>query len=181
MVGVPSLGETIEDLAAALGQGRVVAREAVKLGEELVRVALGRSELAPARGDRRFADPTWTQNPLYDRIERGYLATMRAVGNVVDGLAADGANPRRAEQARFATGILTSALAPTNFLPTNPAALKHAFTTGGRSLLRGARNFLDDVAHNGGMPSMVERDAFVVGRDLAVTRARWWRATRSAS
>ena len=134
-----------------------------------MRVALGRSELAPARGDRRFADPTWTGNPLYDRIERGYLATTQAVGNVVDGLAEDGANPRRAEQARFATGILTSALAPTNFLPTNPAALKHAFETGGRSLLRGARNFVDDVAHNGGMPSMVERDAFVVGRDLAVT------------
>jgi poly(3-hydroxyalkanoate) synthetase len=93
----------------------------------------------------------------------------RSEWSLVDGLAEGGANPRRAEKARFAIGIVTSALAPTNFLPTNPAALKHAFETGGRSLLRGARNFVDDVAHNGGMPSMVERDAFVVGRDLAVT------------
>ena len=39
------------------------------------------------------------------------------------------------------------ALAPTNFLLGNPAALKRAFETGGASLARGARNFLDDVAH----------------------------------
>jgi polyhydroxyalkanoate synthase len=42
----------------------------------------------------------------------------------------------------FATTILTSALAPTNFLPTNPAALTHAFDTGGRSPLRGVPDFV---------------------------------------
>ena len=56
VVGVPSLGETIGGLAAAFSQGRTVSREAAKLGGELVRVALGRSEVAPAKSDRRFAD-----------------------------------------------------------------------------------------------------------------------------
>lgn len=168
VIGLPSLAEAIGGLAAAVGQGRVVAREAVALGGELARVVAGRSEIAPEKGDRRFSDPTWTQNPLYARIGRGYLAADRAVHNVVEQLSESG-DDRRAEQARFATNILTSALAPTNFLATNPAALKHAFETGGRSLWHGLRHVIDDLRHNGGMPSMVERDAFEVGRDLAVT------------
>src|SRR5215208_5911480 len=81
VVGVPSIGETIGGLAAAFGQGRTVTREAAKLGGELVRVALGRSEVAPAKGDRRFSDPAWSGNPVFSRIERGYLATAQAVSN----------------------------------------------------------------------------------------------------
>ena len=82
---------------------------------------------------------------------------------------ATGASGTRAEQARFAANIVASAAAPTNFLVTNPAALKRAFDTGGMSLARGARNFARDVRHNGAMPSMIEPGAFEVGRDLAVT------------
>jgi poly[(R)-3-hydroxyalkanoate] polymerase subunit PhaC len=168
VVGVPSIRDTIGGLAAAFGQGRTVTREAAKLGGELMRVSLGRSAVAPSRGDRRFTDPAWSGNPIFSRIERGYLATAQAVSNVVDELG-DGAEDRRAEQARFATTILTSALSPTNFFTTNPAAIKRAFDTGGMSLVRGVRNFVGDVRHNGGMPSMVERDAFEVGKDLALS------------
>jgi hypothetical protein len=50
VLGMPSLGEAVGGLAAALGQGRVLAREAVQLGEKLVRVVLGRSEVAPGEG-----------------------------------------------------------------------------------------------------------------------------------
>jgi polyhydroxyalkanoate synthase subunit PhaC len=169
VVGVPSIGETVAGLAAAFGQGRTVTREAAKLGGELVRVALGRSEVEPGKGDRRFTDPAWSGNPIFSRIERGYLAAAQAVGNVVGELGQSSDNQRRAEQARFATTILTSALAPTNFLATNPAAIKRAFDTGGKSLVRGVRNFVGDVRNNGGMPSMVERDAFEVGQDLALS------------
>ncbi|MGD9527556.1 MAG: PHA/PHB synthase family protein [Pseudonocardia sp.] len=168
ILALPSVGSLVGGLASALGQGRVVGREAVKLGGELAKIAVGRSEVAPQRGDRRFKDPAWSANPLYRRLEQAYLATGSALSNVVDSM--DGSSDaRRVEQARFATTVLTSAVAPTNFLPTNPAALKHAFDTGGASLVRGVRQFVGDVRHNGGMPSMVERDAFVVGRDLALT------------
>jgi hypothetical protein len=68
----------------------------------------------------------------------------------------DGRDDTRAEQARFAANIVTSAAAPANFLATNPAAIKRAFNTGGMSIVRGVRNFARDVRHNGGMPSMVE-------------------------
>ena len=46
---------------------------------------------------------------------------------------------------------------------------KRQFETGGKSLVQGGKNWIDDLIHNGGMPSMVRRDAFQVGVDLAVT------------
>jgi polyhydroxyalkanoate synthase len=167
-VGVPSLRQAASGLAAALGQGAAVAREVTRLSLELGRIAWGRSDLAPAEGDRRFTDPAWTSNPAFRMIQQSYLASAQALDRVV-GQLGDGGSDTRAEQARFAASIVTSAAAPTNYLVTNPAALKRAFDTGGMSLVRGARNVVHDVRHNGGMPSMTESGVFEVGRDLAVT------------
>ena len=101
-------------------------------------------------------------------IQQGYLASAQTLDRIVAAMG-DGRNETKAQQAQFAAAIVSSAAAPTNFLMTNPAALKRAFETGGMSLARGARNFVHDVRHNGGMPSMTEPGAFEVGRDLAVT------------
>ena len=167
-VGIPSLQDAVGGLAAALGQGTTVAREASRLGVELTRIAWGLSDVAPAKGDRRFADPAWTSNPVFRMIQQSYLVSARAMDRIVAAMD-DGRSGTRAEQAQFAANIVTSAAAPTNFLATNPAALKRALETGGMSLVRGARNLVRDVRHNGGMPSMIEPGAFEVGRDLAVT------------
>ena len=145
-----------------------MAREAARLGVELTRIAWGRSDVAPAQGDRRFTDPAWTSNPVFRMIQQSYLASAGAMDRIVAEMG-DGHGGSRAEQARFAASILVSAAAPTNFLVTNPAALKRALDTGGMSLARGARNFARDVRHNGAMPSMIQPGAFEVGRDLAVT------------
>ncbi|MBL8928021.1 MAG: alpha/beta fold hydrolase [Pseudonocardia sp.] len=169
VLGIPSFGDTMGGLIAPLTHGRTVAKEAVRLGGELARVVAGRSEVAPARGDRRFSDPAWSGNPLFQRLQRGYLAASGALTNVVEQYAEGTDDTQRVEQARFASTILISALAPTNYLPTNPAALKKAFDTGGRSLVRGLGQFVDDLRHNGGMPKMVDTDAFEVGRNLALT------------
>ena len=86
-------------------------------------------------GDRRFADKTWTENPAFFAIRQMYLAGSRLVNEMVElgsGSALDDA------KAQLATGFLLDALAPTNFLPTNPAALKRALETGGTSV-RGRR------------------------------------------
>jgi polyhydroxyalkanoate synthase len=165
----PTVTGALRGAAGALGQGRVVARETKRLAAELAKVAAGRSEVAPAPGDRRFADPTRTANPAYHRLEQGYLAWAGAVRNVVDSYGRTDADPRRVERAEFAATNLVSALAPTNTLLGNPAAIKHAFETGGTSLLHGARNYLDDLRHNRGMPRMVKPGAMVVGRDLALS------------
>ena len=166
--GIPSLRDAVNGLAAALTQGTAVAREASRLGAELTRIAWGLSDVAPAKGDRRFADPAWTSNPVFRMIQQTYLASAESLDRVVAQLD-DDRSGTRAERARFAANIIASAAAPTNFLVSNPAAIKRAFDTGGMSLVRGARNFVRDVRRNGAMPSMIEPGAFEVGRDLAAT------------
>jgi polyhydroxyalkanoate synthase len=167
-IGMPSLLDVASGLSAALRQGTTVVREASRLGVEFARIAWGLSDVAPAKGDRRFTDPAWAANPAFRMIQQTYLASAQALDRIVAQLG-EGVGGTRQEQARFAASIMTSAAAPTNFLVSNPAALKRALDTGGMSLARGARNFARDVRHNGGMPSMIEPGGFEVGRDLAVT------------
>jgi polyhydroxyalkanoate synthase subunit PhaC len=131
--------------------------------------AVGRPVDAPVptpHGDRRFADLAWESNAAFFALQQSYLVARRLLSDVVD----VGAPPGGAgAKARFAAGLVGDALAPTNFLPTNPAALRRAFDTGGTSVAKGVRNMLRDVTRNGGWPSQVDRAAFTVGTDLAAT------------
>lgn len=144
---------------------RVVSR-AGALTADLAKVALGSSEIAPSRRDRRFVDPAWTENPLLRRLVQSYLATARAA----EGLAQDVPMEwRDAERVRFAVENLMEALAPSNNPLTSPVAWKAAIDTGGLSAVRGLRNLVRDLAASPRVPSMVDRSAFVVGEDLART------------
>lgn len=142
------------------------AQESLRFFGELVNIALGSSEVRPAKRDQRFADATWTDNPFYRRLGQSYLAWSQTVDRMIDGMAGDW---QRKERARFTSELLVSTLSPTNTLVGNPAALKRSLETGGISLLRGARNFLKDVATNGGMPTQVDTRPFKVGENVAVT------------
>jgi polyhydroxyalkanoate synthase len=133
---------------------------------ELGRVVNGKPTCAPDPKDKRFLDPTWKASPWYRAALHSYLAWQQRLYAFVDD--AD-LSPRDAERARFVLALLTEALAPTNTLLGNPAALKKAIETGGTSLARGLIHLLDDIAHNGGMPSQVDRTAFQVGKHLALT------------
>jgi polyhydroxyalkanoate synthase len=116
--------------------------------------------------DRRFADPAWDGNPGYFAVRQAYLAARRLGENV---LTAGRGDPRTDRKAELAVGLAFDALAPTNFLVTNPAAGKRAFETGGASVLAGARNLVDDLAHNAGRPRQVDTASFELGRNLAAT------------
>jgi polyhydroxyalkanoate synthase len=165
--GVPSGAELLEALTRPLLHASAVGKETVALTAELLRIGIGRSDVEPDKRDARFRDPAWVENPLYHRLVQSYLAACRTVDNLVED--ADGDDWRQREKTRFATGVLTSALAPTNVLVGNPAALKRALDTGGRSVVRGLGNFVHDLRHNGGMPSMAKPGALKVAEDLAVT------------
>src|SRR4051794_10443594 len=141
-------------------------RQGARLGREAARIAAGRSEVAPAKGDARFKDDSWSENPGYRRLMQLYLAWAESLGVLVDEADIDWRDRFRT---RFAVDMLTSAVAPTNTLLGNPAALKRAFATGGLSLARGARNALGDLRTNRGMPSTVDRRGFEVGTNLAAT------------
>src|SRR6476469_4482113 len=110
-------GSAIRVGAGLARHPRRVAARASGLAAELRRVGAGRSETAPARGDRRFADPAWEGNWLF----RGLLQSYLAIGETVDGLISDSQVDWRAERrARLAAGNVFDALAPTNFPWSNP-------------------------------------------------------------
>ena len=120
----------------------------------------------PGEGRPRFADPAWSSHPVYRRLGQAYLVVERAISDAVEDADVDW---QTRERARFAAGILASALAPTNTLAGNPTALKHAFDTGGMSLVRGGRNLLGDLKHNRGMPRQVDSSPFRVGENVGAT------------
>src|SRR5207344_2651127 len=115
------------------------------------------------------ADLAWDDNPGYFAMRQAYLAARRLSEDL---LAAGRGDPMADQKTQIAVGFSLDALAPTNFLPTNPAAIKKAFETGGASLLAGASNLLNDVAHNGGRPRQVDTAPFELGRNLAATPGR---------
>jgi polyhydroxyalkanoate synthase len=154
-------------LAAALAaRPRLVAGRGTRLAGELARIAAGRSQVQPSRRDRRFADPGWAGNPLLHRTMQAYLAAVQMAEGVV---AEAGLDEKDAERVGFVLTNLLDALAPSNNPLLNPAAVKAAVDTGGKSTLAGLRNFAADMAVAPRVPSMVEPDAFEVGVDLAVT------------
>jgi polyhydroxyalkanoate synthase len=172
-------GSLLSVIARAARRPAEVAAAGLQFGTTLARiwpVATSRwlgSEVAPpvpvdAR-DRRFADPAWDDNPGYFAVRQAYLAARRLSEDL---LAAGRGNSLADQKAQLAVGFSFDALAPTNFLATNPAAIKRAFETGGASLLAGARNLLDDLAHNGGRPRQVDTAPFELGRNLAATPGR---------
>ncbi len=123
-------------------------------------------KLAPSPRDRRFADPSWSDNPWFFGRRQAYLAWsrfMHALGGAAD------LDERTAQKAAFAVGMIVDALAPTNFAATNPAAIRKAFETEGESLRTGLENFLEDMAVNGGRPRQVDATAFELGVNLAAT------------
>jgi len=143
-----------------------VVRRGAGLAAELAKVAIGRSEVAPPKGDRRFKDPAWEGNPAFRRLAQAYLAA----GGTVDRLLCDaGVDWRSERRVRFAAENVLDALAPSNFPLTNPAVFKAVLDTGGRNFVKGGRQFLGDMAKPPRIPSMVDKNAFQVGRDLAVT------------
>jgi polyhydroxyalkanoate synthase subunit PhaC len=147
-------------------QPGTVARQAVKLSADLTSIALGSSEIAPARRDRRFADPAWKGNPLLKRTLQTYLA----LGGTAEDLLADAdLDWRDNTRLQFLLTNFIAASAPSNNPMLNPAAWKAFIDTGGMSLLRGLRAFTSDMSSTPRIPTMVKPDAFTLGKDLALT------------
>ena len=92
-----------------------------------------------------------------------------------------GLDQHDSERVGFVLTNLIDALAPSNNPLLNPAAVKAAYETGGKSALTGLRHFASDMAVAPRVPSMVEPDAFEVGVDLAVTPGRWSCGPRCSS
>ena len=136
------------------------------LAAELARIGAGTSSLTPATRDRRFADPAWMQNPLLRRIVQAYLAA----GRTAEGLVGEaGLGSRDDRRVRFGAENLIEALSPSNVPLVNPASAKAAIDTGGLNFLRGGISLARNLAAPPRIPEMVDRSAFEVGGNIAVT------------
>ena len=123
----------------------------------------------PAPGDRRFSHADWHEQPGYDLLKQGYLLGARAALDFIAD--APGLDERTRAKLAFATAQVTDAASPTNFLATNPAALRRAVETRGRSVIDGMTKLLEDLSKSGGKlrPRMIDEGSFEVGKSLATT------------
>ncbi|PZQ58284.1 MAG: class I poly(R)-hydroxyalkanoic acid synthase [Phenylobacterium zucineum] len=123
--------------------------------------------VAPAKGDKRFTDPDWSDNPVFDVIKQSYLLTA----NFLNGLVADvdGIAPMEKRRVEFFMKMLTDAFSPSNFLASNPTALKEVMATGGESLVKGMENFTTDLHRGGGQLAIAQTDydMFKIGENVA--------------
>jgi polyhydroxyalkanoate synthase len=123
--------------------------------------------IAPERGDRRFNDPAWSEEPVFDYLKQAYLlATKRMIETVEK---AEGLDEATRTQMLFYTQQSLHALSPANFPFTNPEAIRRAIDTGSVSLISGLANLLADAATQ---PGLVQRRAskeFELGVDIAAT------------
>jgi polyhydroxyalkanoate synthase len=125
--------------------------------------------IEPAQGDRRFRDAAWDNNTLFDYIKQSYLLTARWLQNTVREV--EGIDERTARKVDFYTRQFVDALAPSNFLMTNPEVLRATIESRGENLLNGLKNLLDDLERGKGRLAirMTDMAAFRIGENIAVT------------
>ncbi len=119
--------------------------------------------------DKRFADPAWQQNEIFDFIKQSYLLSARYITDVVTHV--DGLPPKTAQKIDFYSRQFVNALSPSNFVLTNPEVLRRTRETGGENLVKGLNNLLNDLEQGRGnlRIKMTDTEAFKVGENIAVS------------
>jgi polyhydroxyalkanoate synthase subunit PhaC len=133
------------------------------LGQEAEAVA------QPERGDRRFRDPAWNDHAVFDFIKQSYLLTSRWMLEVAG--RDHGLDDKTRQKVEFYTRQFVDAMAPSNFVMTNPEVLRTTIESRGENLLRGLKNIREDLERGRGQLSirMTDLEAFEIGKNIAVT------------
>jgi polyhydroxyalkanoate synthase subunit PhaC len=132
-------------------------------GEEVAPVA------AASPRDKRFADPEWKSNQFFDFILQLYLLTTQWANELVRD--AKDLDPHTRKKAAFYVQQLTNALAPSNFVLTNPEVLRETLTSNGDNLVRGMKMLAEDIEAGHGTLRIRQSDPsnLVVGVNMATT------------
>ncbi|THF65982.1 alpha/beta hydrolase [Pseudothauera nasutitermitis] len=121
--------------------------------------------VTPHADDTRFADPVWTDSPSWDLVKEWYLAFTHHLQDML--YDTPGLSDKERRRAAFWWRKWLNMVAPTNFFWTNPVAMRKAAESGGESLVKGLRNFLEDM--KAGNVRMTSPEDFKVGENLATT------------
>jgi polyhydroxyalkanoate synthase len=119
--------------------------------------------------DRRFADPDWQENQFFDFIKQVYLITSRWAVDLAEH--ANGLDPHTRQKAGFYVKQIANALAPTNFVLTNPELLRETMSSNGANLVRGMHMLAEDIKAGGGdlRIRQTSQGSFKLGENLATT------------
>ena len=125
--------------------------------------------IKPERGDRRFKDADWEDNALFDFIKQSYLLNARWMQSTVREV--EGLDDKTAKKVDFYTRQFVDAMAPSNFVLTNPEVLRTTMESGGENLLNGLENLLDDLERGKGnlRIRMTDSTKFRLGENIALT------------
>jgi polyhydroxyalkanoate synthase len=122
--------------------------------------------VAPAQGDRRFRDKEWQENQVFDFIKQSYLLTANWMQNTVAQV--NGLDPLQRRRIEFYTKQFADALAPTNFVFTNPEVLRTTLESNGENLVKGLNNLLEDLDRGDGNLAIKQSSGdFRVGENIA--------------
>lgn len=124
----------------------------------------------PAAKDNRFKDEAWQHHPMFDFLKQYYLFTSQWMDKMV--AATTGMDKKDKQKVDFYTRQFLDAISPSNFLMTNPVALKETMETNGQSLVKGMQNLLEDMERSGaGVLNVLSADlnAFEIGKNIAAT------------
>ena len=123
----------------------------------------------PEPRDKRFADPEWSRNQFFDFLKQIYLITSRWADAMVD--EASDVDEHTRQKAAFYVKQIANAVAPSNFVLTNPELLRETFSSNGENLVRGIHMLAEDIEAGGGdlkIRQSGEGD-FELGRNLAAS------------
>lgn len=132
---------------------------------------LGKAALDPQEVcDRRFKGEAWSQNSYYDYVRRSYLLNSQWLQELVG--SASGLDAHTAHKVDFFTRQFLDALAPSNFLMTNPEVLQVTLQSNGDNVVKGLTHLLEDIERGDGKLriSMTDEQAFELGKNIATTK-----------
>ncbi|HYI49301.1 MAG TPA: alpha/beta fold hydrolase [Allosphingosinicella sp.] len=155
---------------AVLQASQAAASEWAELWGAAARRAAGQEVepvIAPERGDRRFGDAAWSEDPVFDYLKQAYLLASKQATELVS--KSEGIDEATRTRAEFYTSAYLGALSPANFAFTNPEAIRRAIDTGSISLLSGLANLLADAATDAKLPKRRASAEFELGKDIAAT------------
>jgi polyhydroxyalkanoate synthase len=125
--------------------------------------------IAPAPRDKRFADPEWKSNQFFDFVMQAYLLSAKWANDLVH--ETEGLDPHTRKKAEFYVQQITNALAPSNFVLTNPEVLRETLASNGDNLVRGMKMLAEDIEAGGGTLRIRQSDSsnLDVGVNMATT------------
>jgi polyhydroxyalkanoate synthase subunit PhaC len=173
---VKALGQVVQywlqDPQRAAGLQMALGQSYLELWANSVKRMVGEEAppvIEPDARDKRFTDPDWSSNQFFDFLKQAYLLTVRWANHLVAD--AKGIDPLTLQKAEFYVRQISNAIAPSNFVLTNPELLRETLASNAGNLARGMHMLAEDISAGGGELRIRQTDPsmFEVGRNLATT------------